>query len=195
MLNTVIGCIDKSALIHKKMWLSSKLKNENKEIDHLYQDLETLNETKANFANSKSEVISQNFKMKNFIKDVKKGILYTEKDVEILMQHSDDMKKRRFKAELYLKEKHGIRKRIKAELKHQSKLINELTHLISLKLKIKINFIIIKYKEWFLQKDGTCEDQGKFRKSNQVYSRIVTITSYFSIFPSAKLKKEIDYEL
>ena len=44
------------------------------------------------------------------------------------------------------------------------------------------------------QRDGTCEDQGKTRKSNQVHSRIVTITSYFSLFPSAKTKKEIGYE-
>ena len=172
------------------MWLSSKLKNENKEIDHLYQDLETLNETKANFANSKSEVISQNFKMKNFIKDVKKGILYTEKDVEILMQHSDDMKKRRFKAELYLKEKHGIRKRIKAELKHQSKLINELTHLISLKLEIKINFIIIKYKEWFLQKDRTCEDQGKFLKATKFTPELLQSPATSPFFHLLNLKRK-----
>lgn len=94
--------------------------------DQLVKELEELNQSKANLANSKGEVTTYVFKVKHLIKEMRKGIMYTDKDVEALKQQTEERAKRRYKLEQHLEEKVRLKRKIKDTLKRDTSMIKSL---------------------------------------------------------------------
>lgn len=92
----------------------------------LIEELESLNQSKASLTQNKGEVTTYVFKVRHLIKDMKKGIIYTEKDVEALKQQTEERAKRRFKLEQHLIEKRSVKKKIKETLKRDTSMIKSL---------------------------------------------------------------------
>ena len=94
--------------------------------DQLVKELEELNQSKANLANSKGEVTTYVFKVKHLIKEMRKGIMYTDKDVEVLKVQTEERAKRRYKLEQHLEEKVRLKRKIKDTLKRDTSMIKSL---------------------------------------------------------------------